>query len=85
VYAALRDAVSPGELAKVEAHLPKDVAGFLPPAVRMTGGSARSTIPCFGMRSPTTPRGVVGEANRYSTDLTPRTSCRAPPPARSAA
>ena len=32
VYAALRDAVSPGELAKVEAHLPKDVARFLVPA-----------------------------------------------------
>jgi uncharacterized protein (DUF2267 family) len=29
VYGALREAVSPGELAKVEAYLPKDVAGFL--------------------------------------------------------
>ena len=29
VYRALREAVSPGELAKVEAYLPKDVAGFL--------------------------------------------------------
>ena len=29
VYSALREAVSPGELAKVEAHLPKDVVGFL--------------------------------------------------------
>ncbi len=29
VYAALREAVSPGELVKVEAHLPGDVVGFL--------------------------------------------------------
>ncbi len=29
VYRALREAVSPGELAKVEAYLPKDVADFL--------------------------------------------------------
>ncbi|MBI3028068.1 MAG: DUF2267 domain-containing protein [Candidatus Rokubacteria bacterium] len=29
VYRALREAVSPGELAKAEAHLPKEVAGFL--------------------------------------------------------
>jgi len=29
VYRALRAAVSPGELARVEAHLPRDVAGFL--------------------------------------------------------
>jgi uncharacterized protein (DUF2267 family) len=29
VYAALREAVSPGELVQVEQHLPKDVAGFL--------------------------------------------------------
>lgn len=29
VYAALREAVSPGELVKVEAHLPKDVVGLL--------------------------------------------------------
>jgi uncharacterized protein (DUF2267 family) len=32
VYRALREAVSPGELAKVEAHLPKDVVGFLKPS-----------------------------------------------------
>ncbi len=31
VYSALREAVSPGELIKVEAHLPKDVVGFLTP------------------------------------------------------
>lgn len=29
VYHALREAVSPGELARVEAYLPRDVAGFL--------------------------------------------------------
>jgi uncharacterized protein (DUF2267 family) len=29
VYRALREAVSPGELAKVEVHLPKDVTRFL--------------------------------------------------------
>jgi uncharacterized protein (DUF2267 family) len=29
VYRALREAVSPGELAKVKEHLPEDVAGFL--------------------------------------------------------
>lgn len=28
VYRALREAVSPGELAKVEGHLPKDVTRF---------------------------------------------------------
>lgn len=31
VYGALREAVSPGELVKVEAHLPRDVVGFLAP------------------------------------------------------
>jgi uncharacterized protein (DUF2267 family) len=31
VYGALREAVSPGELVKVEAHLPKDVVRFLAP------------------------------------------------------
>jgi uncharacterized protein (DUF2267 family) len=31
VYAALREAVSPGELAKVQAFLPKDVVTFLTP------------------------------------------------------
>ena len=29
VYRVLREAVAPGEMAKVQAHLPKDVAGFL--------------------------------------------------------
>ena len=33
VYGALREAVSPGELAKVEASLPQDVAAFLKRAV----------------------------------------------------
>jgi uncharacterized protein (DUF2267 family) len=31
VYRALREAVSAGDLAKVEAHLPRDVVGFLTP------------------------------------------------------
>jgi uncharacterized protein (DUF2267 family) len=31
VYRALREAVSPGEMVKVEAHLPKDIVRFLAP------------------------------------------------------
>jgi uncharacterized protein (DUF2267 family) len=31
VYGALREAVSPGELVKAEAHLPRGVVGFLTP------------------------------------------------------
>src|SRR3990170_1059076 len=33
VYSVLREAVAPGEMAKVQAHLPRDVAGFLAHAV----------------------------------------------------